>query len=117
MELSEITFVVGSLLAGMAGAVAIGLRFDINEWIRRRDEKLRYRIQRTCTHTILEMGLDGRGQASTACDMVGERQWQCCRCQLIMSANTMADQTKRWANDPVGWMKQEREVDRLAQKL
>lgn len=117
----NITTYGGWIAAAILGAFALKatVRIDIDEWMKRRDEKLKERIQRTCTHTSLVVRKDGTVVVeSRYVSPSGTLSYYCRRCSRVVPTDVgIMEEAEYWGNHPKEWTKREAEVQKLAKKL
>lgn len=111
--------VLGFLAVLSIVTLRVGLRFDLNTWQERRDDKLRKKAQGLCTHTY---AWEENGQIyfkSAVTSPIGRTDGFCEKCGLHFIGGLDQAQriTARWAKNPVGFPEQERAFDKAARKV
>ena len=112
----SIALILGTLFAGMA-VWRIDIKFDINEFIKRRDEKRKIKLQNLCNHMELIKDGDKFYFHSYVVSPPGTVQSACQRCGMTTYQHNYDYLTKMWENNLKEFISQEKKFERLAKKM
>jgi hypothetical protein len=109
------------IIAGLLAIIAIKITFsfDINEYLKRRDEKLMGKVRNNCTHAGIEKIGDEIGIRSTFISPFGTAKWVCQRCGLTLYNVNREDENKRikyYLENIAEFEKQEKKFNKLLRK-
>jgi hypothetical protein len=123
-KMSELT--IGSLLTlfGLAILSAItmkfAIKFDLNNFLERRDQKLRSRIQQQCPHLSLKSEEKGIRFESFFYSPPGTIAWICKRCNFItynISDEEIKNSAEYYIKNQKEYLSAHKKTDKLIKKL
>lgn len=118
MTLTQILLTIIAIALSVI-AVKVTLSFDINEYLKSRDEKLKGKIRSYCPHVAIKEIDDKIGIQSTFISPSGTLNWICQRCGLQIFHLDQGDESRRlkyFLENPKKLTKQDREFQKLAKK-
>ena len=92
--------IAAAALVGATGIVALRIRIDVNDLLKRRDDRLRRKAQRSCPHVMIRSDVEkgGVNVESTFQCPPGTLSWVCSMCQTIVNddGSFARDSHQRW---------------------
>ncbi len=117
MEVAIYTFFIVIVIVVTAVAVKIAIRFDVNEWLKIREQKKLVKFQNMCPH----VGMEFFGGKYIIRDLMqspsGAVLWQCQRCQRISQTGTPQYAIKHWHDNPLELAKLQQDLQKQAKKI
>ena len=108
-------------LAFVSSIVAFRARisFDVNEWHKRRDEKLKSKLKSLCPHVEPIITNDGDyGIRTTYVSPAGTINWHCQRCgHTVYDESAVDENSEYWASHPKDLQARRKKVRKTAKKL
>lgn len=101
-------------------AIKITFSFNINEWLKGRDEKLNDKLKNYCPHVNVKMVGEKIGVQSTFVSPSGTLSWICQRCGLQFLHLDQCVENQRleyFMKNPKELQKQEKKFKKLLKKL
>lgn len=110
-------WIVVSIVALLIGRFAFGVTFHLNDYLKRRDGKLRNQLQNACSHAELVM-VDGRpGVKSLMESPSGTLNWYCKRCGYKSMNEPEEPDLQYWAVHLGDYKKSMKKYDKILKKL
>ncbi len=101
--------------------VRIAIKFDLNEYLKRKDEKLKRKIQITCPHIIIKKSENGNFVIEDGFQSpIGTITWICRRCSFIKYTHNESDfiEIKNYYEKNIKeYLKSNEKTNKLIQKL
>ena len=112
----EIAFCILMAVVGIT-AIKIGFTFDINEWLKSREEKQKDKLKNICPHVFIE-NIDGNLTIqSSKISPSGTDAWQCRQCGLVSYAGTSKEEIEYWKNNIAEFGERQRSLKKQAKKM
>lgn len=110
----------GWALGFFAAAFAIrgSVKFDVNQWLNDRRERIKQKIRRLCPHAFVTVQDEKVIFRSAFVSPFGTDRHRCQRCGVVVDDPTMLNLgAKDLADNFKEWEKLEKEIQRLIEKL
>ena len=90
---SVVFYPIASVVVAVVGIIAIRIafKFDLNQWLERRDRKAALRLQNTCPHMTVEYAIES-DQLKVESFFVSPSMttdWICSQCRMVIPSNLM----------------------------
>ena len=89
--------------------------FDINAWLKSRDERRKETLKVLCSHTEMDRNLQ---VSSLFISPFGTTNFICTRCGLVTLDSRMPEKlVVLYSRNPKAWLEQEKKFNKLANKI
>ena len=107
------------ILAICAIRIAFSFKFDVVKWREMKYKKIKEQARMLCTHTNLTNATEkGFEVESHFVSPSGTFDWICQRCGTRVHAKEEVDRiTQHWAENPMAWVKQDKQRNKVVEKL
>lgn len=112
----NILWVILSVVA-LVVAFRINIRFDINEWLERREETRKTKFQNLCPHMQIQKRDGNFYSESFFNSPPGTLQWICSRCNYATYDDRAQDLLDYWIKHPKEYETCEKSFYKLAKKM
>ena len=115
---SETAVIVAGVIISLGVVLKIAgkkVSFDINAWLKSRDERRKETLKVLCTHTEIDPDLQ---VSSLFISPFGTTNFICTRCGIVTLDSSMPERLAVfYAQNPTAWIEQEKEFNKLANKI